>query len=164
MSPIIYFLTRYQADSLLYLKTSYRHRPAFYIKDASGEHKLRIRDISIDDQFSYRNGKIVYAAYENDARWRWRDYSVIKLLDIQNGQQRTITQQIKIFFTGYFLQRNKIAAVEVAIDGKSELHILDATTGNVENKISSSEVNLYTDPKFINEDSLVTAVRLKDGK
>ncbi len=36
--------------------------------------------------------------------------------------------------------------------------------GNVENKISSNEVNLYTDPKFINEDSLVTPVRLKDGR
>ena len=48
-------------DSLVYLKSSFRKRPAFYIKDANGEHQLKIRDISIDEQFSYRNGKIVYA-------------------------------------------------------------------------------------------------------
>ena len=151
-------------DSLLYLKTSYRHRPAFYIKDANGEHKLRVRDISIDDQFSYRNGKIVYAAYENDARWRWRDYSVIKVLDIHTGQQRDITHKSKYFSPDISANGTKIAAVEIAIDGKSELHILDAATGNVEKKISSNEINLYTDPKFVNEDSLVTAVRLKDGR
>ncbi|HZI54772.1 MAG TPA: hypothetical protein VFD56_13745, partial [Chitinophagaceae bacterium] len=46
-------------DSLLYLKTTYRHRPGFYIKSGSRQRKLRIKDISIDDQFSYRDGKIV---------------------------------------------------------------------------------------------------------
>ncbi|MGZ8550302.1 MAG: TolB family protein [Chitinophagaceae bacterium] len=151
-------------DSLLYLKTSYRHRPAFYIKDGKGEHRLRIKDIAIDDQFSYRNGKIVYAAYENDIRWRWRDYSVIKLLDIQTGRQKTITHRSKYFTPDISASGNKIAAVEVGIDGESELHILDAATGNVGKKFSSHEVSLYTDPKFINEDSLVTAVRLKDGR
>lgn len=28
-------------DSLIYLKASYRQRPAFYIKDKSGEHKIK---------------------------------------------------------------------------------------------------------------------------
>ena len=151
-------------DSLLYLKTSFRHRPAFYIKDATGEHRLRVRDISIDQQFSYRNGKIVYAAYEKDARWGWRDYSVIKLLDIHTGQQQTITQRSKYFSPDISASGDKIAAVEIAINGKSELHILDATTGEVKNKISSAEVILFTDPKFIGEDSVVSAVRLLDGR
>ena len=48
-------------DSLIYLKNSFRHRDAFYVKDINGEHRLRTRDISLDEQFSYRNGKIVYA-------------------------------------------------------------------------------------------------------
>ena len=85
------------ADSLLYVKTSYRSRPAFYIKDASGEHKLRVKDISIDEQFSYRNGKIVYAAYETDPRWGWKDYGVIKLLDLayrSGSKQSRIKQNI----------------------------------------------------------------------
>ena len=60
-----YFPYSAGADSLIYLKTSYRHRRAFYIKDAKGEHRLKTRDIAIDEQFSYRNGKIVYSAYES---------------------------------------------------------------------------------------------------
>ena len=57
-----YFPYSVGADSLIYLKGTARHRRAFFIKHGTGEHKLKVRDISIDEQFSYRNGKIVYAA------------------------------------------------------------------------------------------------------
>jgi hypothetical protein len=151
-------------DSLLYLKSSYRHRPAFYIKNANGEHKLKTRDISIDEQFSYRNGKIVYAAFESDPRWGWVDYSVIKILDVQTGQQRKLTSHTKYFTPDISFDGSKVAAVQVNEFGKSELHILDAASGQMIKAIHSSEISLFTDPKFIDENSLITAVRLADGK
>jgi hypothetical protein len=151
-------------DSLLYLKTSYRRRPAFYIRSNNGEHRLRVRDISIDQQYSYRNGKIVYAAYESDPRWGWRDYSVIKILDADKGEQQTVTHKTKYFTPDISANGSKIAAVQIAADGKTELHIIDAANGQVLKAIRSAEINLFTDPKFIDENSLVTAVRLHDGK
>lgn len=151
-------------DSLLYLKTSYRHRPAFYFKTANGEHRFKTRDISIDEQFSYRNGKIVYAAYESDPRWGWVDYSVIKIIDVATGQQRKLTDKTKYFTPDISSDGSKVAAVQVDINGKTGLHILDAATGELIKAIYSSDVSLYTDPKFIDEQSLVTAVRLADGK
>lgn len=158
-----YFPYNISSDSLLYLKTSLRHRSAFYIKTANGEHKLKTRDISLDEQFSYRNGKIVYSAYETDPRWGWVDYGVIKILDVQTGQQRSLTQKSKYFTPDISEDGTKVAAVQVASDGKSELHILDASNGQIIKAIHSSEISLFTDPKFIDESSLVTAVRLKDG-
>jgi hypothetical protein len=156
----------YQAgdDSLIFLKTTYRHRPAFFIKNKDGEHRLRIKDISLDDQFSYKNGKIVYAAYETDPRWGWRDYSVIKLLDIQSGQQRTLTHKTKYFTPDITEDGSKLVAVDFDPGGKSELHILDVNSGEVLQRLRSSEINVFTDPKFIDNNSLVTAVRLNDGK
>lgn len=151
-------------DSLLYLKSSYRHLPAFYIKDKSGEHKLRIKDISIDNQYSYRNGKIVYAAYETDPRWGWRDYSVIKILDVKTNEQKTLTRRTKYFTPDISPDGSKIAAVYIPSHGQYTLHILDAVTGKLINEISSSEIMLYTDPKFIDDSSLVSAVRLQEGK
>ncbi len=159
-----YFPYNVSGDSLLYLKTSMRQRPAFYIKDASGEHKLRTRDISIDEQFSYSNGKIVYSAYETDPRWGWVDYGVIKILDVKTGQQQTLTRKSKYFTPDISNDGTKVAAVQVSSDGKSELHILDATNGQVIKAIRSAEISLFTNPKFIDDNSLVTAVRLKDGK
>ena len=151
-------------DSLLYLKRTYRNRPAFYINDSRGEHRMRTRDISIDDQFSYRNGKIVYAAYENDPRWRWRDYSVIKVYDIKTKEQRKLTKKSKYFTPDISGSGKKVVAVQNDIRGQSALHILDANNGNIIKEIRFDNVNLFTDPKFIGEDSIVTAIRFKDGK
>jgi hypothetical protein len=156
----------YQAgiDSLVYLKASYRHRPAFYVKDNTGNHKIKTRDISIDEQFSYRNGKIVYSSYENHPRWRWKDYSVIKVLDIKTGAQYKLANKTRYFTPDISADGKMIAAVQVAENGRSELHVMDAVTGKVLSSIHASEINLFTDPKFIDSNNLVTAVRLQDGK
>lgn len=151
-------------DSLLYLKASFRHRPAFYIRDKSGEHRLRTRDISIDEQFSYRNGKVVYAAFESDPRWDWRNYSVLKVLNVHTGRQITLTKKTKYFSPDISNDGSKVAAVQFSEDGKSELHILDAISGSVINSFSSADINLFTDPKFSEDDKeIVSPVRLNSG-
>nr|HPN59267.1 hypothetical protein [Chitinophagaceae bacterium] len=151
-------------DSLVYLKSSYRHRPAFFLRDAAGEKRIRTRDISFDEQFSYRNGKIVYAAYETHPRWGWQDYSVIKLLDIRTGQKKRLTRNSKYFTPDISADGTRVAAVQVNTDGKSELHVLDANSGEVKQRIHSAEISLFTDPKFIDAQTLITVVRLKDGR
>jgi hypothetical protein len=158
------FPYRISPDSLIYLKASNDRRPAFYIKDREGEHMLRARDISTDQQFSYRNGKLVYAAYETDPRWGWRDYSVIKLLDIHSNTQRAFGHKTKYFSPDLSPSGASIAAVYVSENGKSEIHILDTENGELKNTIKSGDVTLFTDPKFIDDASLVCVVRLNDGK
>jgi hypothetical protein len=71
-----------------------------------------VRDISNDEQFSYRNGKIVYAAYETDPRWGWRDYSVIKILDVATNQQQTLRHKTKYFTPDISPSGGKIATVD----------------------------------------------------
>ena len=152
------------ADSLVYLKSSYRQRPAFYIKDRNGEHRISTRDISIDEQFSYRNGRIVYAAYESDPRWGWKDYSVIKVLDIQTGQQHTVKPKTKYFTPDISADGTKVVVVQVGADGRSALHLLHASNGELISNIQSPEVSLFTDPKFMEDGNLITAVRLANGQ
>lgn len=152
------------ADSLLFLQSAYNKRPAFVVKDQSGLHRLRVKDIAIDDQFSYRNGKVVYAAYETDPRWAWRDYSVVKVLDVATNKQRTLQHKTKYFTPDISAGGNRIAAVHIPDNGKAALHILDARTGDVLKEIASDQIMLYSDPKFVNDSTLVTCVRLQDGK
>lgn len=158
-----YFPYSAGTDSLVYLKASYRQRPVFYVKDKNGEHRLKARDISIDEQYSYRNGKIVYSAYETDVRWGWRDYGVIKLLDVKTGKQQTLTKKSKYFTPDISSDGSKVVAVQNNNNGSSELHVLNTSDGKVLRRIHSSEIAVFTDPKFIDEDNLVTAVRLRDG-
>ncbi len=89
---------------------------------------------------------------------------MIRMLDVRTGEQQTLTKKSKYFTPDISPEGFKVAAVQVGVDGRSELHILNAQTGEVVTAIHSSEINLFTDPKFIDENSLVTAVRLKDGK
>jgi len=152
------------ADSVLYLKKAYNKRPTFFIHDKNGAHFLKVRDISINDQYSYRNGRIAYAAYENDPRWRWRDYSVIKIFNIYTHQQKTITHKTKYFSPDISPGEDKVVAVYAGSDGRSELHILDIETGERRSVISAADIGLFTDPKFISADSIISAVRLKDGR
>lgn len=159
-----YFPFRISADSLLYLRTAYDRRPAFYLRDSSGEHQIRVRDISTDQQYSYRNGKIVYAAYSSDLRWGWRDYSDIRLLDLQTHEQRTITRHAKYFSPDIAPSGEYIAAASVNTSGHSEIHILRTSDGSVASRIHSGEIALFTDPRFVDEQHLVTIVRLPDGR
>ncbi|MFN8290974.1 MAG: hypothetical protein U0U70_11995 [Chitinophagaceae bacterium] len=164
------YVTDYQfpyvagTDSLVYLKSSYRQLPAFYIKDRNGEHRLRYKDISIDDQFSYRNGKIVYAAYESDPRWAWRDYSVIRILDVQTGEQHTLRSKTKYFTPDISADGSRVAAVQTGPDGKSALHVISSADGNVLRELQSPDIALFTDPRFMGDNALVSAVRLTSGQ
>ena len=49
-------------------------------------------------------------------------------------------------------------------DGTCELHILQVKDGSLIARIHSPDINVFTDPKFITNDSLVTAVRLQNGE
>ncbi|HEU5164284.1 MAG TPA: hypothetical protein VFU29_02020 [Chitinophagaceae bacterium] len=170
INPTLGFVTNYffpyqtEDGSLLYLKGSYRKRPAFVIKDNSGEHVLRVKDISLDEQYSYRNGKIVYSAYKPDARWGWRNYGEIRLLDVKSGNQQTITHKTKYFTPDINNDGSKIVAVNYQADGKCGLHLLDATSGSLLKNIESSEINVFTDPKFIDDNSIIACARFRDGQ
>lgn len=166
LSHVTNYLFPYQAggDSLLYLKSSYRRRAAFVVKDNAGEHVLRVKDISLDEQFGYRSGKIVYAAYKPDARWGWRDYSEIKLLDVKSGEQRNVTRRTKYFSPDISPDGKTVVAVHVDASGVSELHFINAEDGTAFQRVKDADVHLFTNPKFISGHSVITALRLKDGR
>ncbi|TBR19362.1 MAG: hypothetical protein EPO57_03770 [Chitinophagaceae bacterium] len=159
-----FFPFQLEQDSMLYLKSSYRNRPQFFIKDKTGEHFLCEKDISLDEYFSFRNGKIVYAAYQPDIRWGWRNFSNLKIIDIQTGVQKTITHKAKYFSPDISNSGNKIVAVQYDANGKCELHILDANNGAILKRIADTSISLFTDPKFIDENFVVAAIRNHDGR
>lgn len=159
-----YIPYRLGADSLLYLKKSYRNRAAFMIRTGGFERILRIKDISLDEHYSYRNGKIVYAAYKPDLRWAWRDYSEIRVMDISTSQQKTLTRKSKYFTPDISEDGSRVAAVHYDANSDCELHILNTETGQVINRISDNEISLLTDPKFLNNDQVVVCSRMKDGR
>lgn len=153
-------------DKIVFVRTSYTSAPAFFIRDirSQKEKKIKTKSVSLDSYFSFRNNKIVYAAYEPDTRWGWRDFNVIRVLDIASGSDRRITGKLKYFSPDISQDGSKIVTVRVGEDGKSELHILNSGSGKIERVIPNPDGLFFTHPKFYNDQQVVVAVRNRFGQ
>jgi hypothetical protein len=149
-------------DSLVYLKNSYQKIPAFYLKDKNGEQKIKQRNISSEDWFSYRNGIIAYTAYAPDARWSLTDYSDIILLDIKSGIEKKLTTKNKYFTPDISPSGKSVVAVLINDSLQTELHLLNSLDGSIINRIRSRE-NFFVHPRFIDEENVVVLKRRNDG-
>jgi hypothetical protein len=151
-------------DSMIFVRSGRKQIPEFVLSIAGKEKKLRIKDYSLDNHFSYKNRKIVYASYRTDVRWGYRDYSDLRVLDITTGKQQTLTNHTKYFSPDISVDGKKIIAVNVSPDTKTNLHILDASNGNIIKIIPNADKLFYTYPKFYTYNKIIAPVRNSSGK
>jgi hypothetical protein len=144
--------------SLLYIKSSYRKLPSFFIKDAFGERRIKLLNITSDNWFTYRNGTIAYTSYNTSARWSLNNYSNIVLLDVNTLAEKSITKKGKYFTPDISPDGSKILAVAFTDSLNSELHLLNRE-GGIEKKMQLSPGELFVHPRFIDDESFVVAVR-----
>ncbi len=150
-------------DSLLFLESSYRHLPRFVLQHNGQQKVLKLRHISSEDWFAYRNGKIVYTAYNTDARWSLTNYSNIVVLDMATGRERTLTKKRRYFTPDISPSGKKLAAIEIDSSTRSRLHLLDAETGELLQELTIGEGTMLLHPRFIDEETLVTVHRRRNG-
>lgn len=158
-----YYYPQYiSADSLLYLKSAYNKIPAFYLRDSNGEEKISLQNISSEDWFSYRNGKIAYTAYSTNPRWGLVDYSDIVILDIKTKSQKRITSKQRYYNPDFSPSGNKIVAVKITDSVLSELHVINNESGDV--KKFTNGYNYYINPRFADERRVIVSIRTPDSK
>ncbi|MEJ7821071.1 MAG: hypothetical protein WKF85_02050 [Chitinophagaceae bacterium] len=150
-------------STIVFVKSSFEKIHSFIIRNGKDEKKIRAKDVSLDNHFSYNNGKIVYTAYQPDKRWGSRDYANLQILDVATGKQQTLTHQTKYFSPDLNEDNTKIIAVKVNTDGKSILEILDATNGERLTSFPNPDNLFYTYPKFYS-DKIISAVRNSEGQ
>ncbi|UEG51148.1 hypothetical protein LK994_06630 [Ferruginibacter lapsinanis] len=156
-----------QNGDIIVLKNSNKKIPTFYSIDNKGnETKIAVKKISVDEYFSYNNGKIIYASYKPDARWGNKDFSQITILDIVTGKQQTIKQRSRYFSPDISHKGKKITAVEIDPTDtySSQSKIVIMNTDGAEKTIVYSDGHIYSFPKFSMNDSSVYAIsRTIDG-
>ncbi len=154
----------YDNGSLLYVGSSYKQIPHFVINNNGIEKRIRVRDVSLDNYYSIKNNKLVYAAFRSDVRWGYKDYNEIKLLDITTGKQYAVTRKSKYFSPDINASGDRIVAVEVLPDLHNSLHIINPESGAVLKKLSNSQNLFYTYPKFLDNERIISAVRNNKGE
>jgi len=138
--------------SLLLLKQSYTAIPMFIIRHADGtEQPVVIKDISHDDYFSYNNHKIVYSAYRADTRWGYRDFSIIKLYDMNTGEIKTIDHKCRYLSPDISHDGKMIAAVKMQPGLRASVVLL-TPAGKTVKEWSDSGAVIYSYPKFSADD------------
>ena len=150
-------------NTIVYVRSDYRHIPTFVSRNGNSEKRIRAKDVSLDNHFSYSNGKIVYATYHPDTRWGYRDYSDLRILDIATGNQRSLTNRTKYFSPDISRDGNTVVAVQVSTNGRSTLQLLNVSDGSIRFSIPNPDNLFYTYPKFYG-DKIISAVRNAAGK
>ncbi|GAO43719.1 hypothetical protein FPE01S_02_08250 [Flavihumibacter petaseus NBRC 106054] len=146
-----------EAGELLFLKSSYKRVAAFYLRKDGKEEKIRTKDRGLDNYFSYAGGLLVYAAYRPDARWGWKDYSELQLLDIHSGKQKRITRNTRYFSPALSPSSDSIVAVYNDPGAANALDLLDAA-GRLLRRLPNTGNYVYAHPAFAG-DKIVVAVR-----
>ena len=141
----------------------YRHLPAFYIRIKSGEHQLEVQRYFCWFILQLPQRKNWYTAYESDPHAGAGGLQVIRMFDVQTREQRSLKTKTKYFTPDISADGTKIVAAS-GHDGKSSVDVPNSSNGEVINTLQSAEVGLFTDPKFMDDNRIVTAVRLTNGK
>ena len=168
--------THFQADQLfpqftdsnhvVFVNSSYRLPPMFSSQRSGNPEtkKLHYRAVALDDAFSYRDQQIVYAAYEPDLRWGWKNYSVLRVLDLRTNKDRRLTNKTKYFSPDISRDGKLVVAVRMGELGESSLDILDISSGKKIQQLPNPDRLVYTFPKFLPTGSLVAAARNRKGQ
>ena len=151
--------------TILTLKLSYKNIPTWVIiKNDGTEKKIRIKDIADDTYYSYKNNTVVYTAFETSARWGWKNYSVLKIWDIQTNEVKQISVKSRLFMPDISADLKTVIAVHFGTDISNELQIITVDTKNSV-VITNKNNYLYTYPKFTSNDkAVISAVRNSKGE
>jgi hypothetical protein len=152
--------------NIIYLKSDFKRIPAFYLKNmvTGKEKKIKTKSISSDEYFSYNNNRIIYSANEPDARWGWKNYEVIKVVDLKTGEERKVTSKTRYLSPDISRDGTRIVAVNTDLSGANTLDLINASNGSVISTIPNPEKYIFTYPKFFQNNKIVSAVRNNSGE
>ena len=150
--------------SIIFVKSTYKKNPELVVRKGNHDHKIRTIDYTLNNYFSYKNGKIVYTSFQPDIRWGYRDYSDLQIIDVTNGRQQTLSKKTKYFSPDISDDGQTIVVVDEPASGKCNLKLLDLKTGKLIQQLANPDKLFYTYPKFIGNKKIISAVRNDEGK
>lgn len=147
-------------------KDGYAHVPGIYLTDSSGREQLLVRPgLGFDDFFSYRNGRIAWAASRYDVRWKWKEYTVIRVYDRHTGKTATVSARGRYFSPDISQDGQQLLAAVSSAEMNYSVQLLQSGTGNVIKSWSHPDNWYYTYPRFTPaDDAFISAVRNTQGQ
>lgn len=148
-------------DSVLALRRAYNQLAHWVIFSKGKASKLGIKNIGVDDYYTYKGGNIVYAAYSPDPRWQWKENSDIILYNIYDRTEHRVTKGKRYFSPDLSNDGQQVIAVDVAPGGKTSLDLINRETGERIKRFESMSDIYFSYPVFSQSDSIVYVISRK---
>ena len=121
--------------------------------DRNGKEKKLLRvGAYLDGSNSVSKNLIAWAEYEPDLRWDNRNYSDIRLFDLNTGKTRSLTRKSRYFSPNLSHNAKMIVAVRVSAGGESFLEILSTSDGKVLYSLKTDGSATFQSPDFTDDD------------
>jgi hypothetical protein len=153
-------------STLLAIKTGIDDVPKFvYLYRNGKEETIFTPGNYSSTRFSYATGKIAWSEEVPDLRWHNRSFSCIKVFDLQTQSLKWLSHKSRYFSAALSHTGKNIATVEVSLENKAYLVVLDAKNGNIISRSLAPDNLMLADPVYTHDDqSIITAVSGNPGK
>ena len=161
-----YRFPQYINDSLLLVeKSGLAQLHQLITLDSEGNEKLVFTPgYYYPSKFSYANGQVVWVEQISDPRWANRRYSVIKKLDVASRKETTLATKTRYFSPALSPDGLKIATIDIDLESRSTLRILDAATGSVLQSTKIDGNNSMHMPEWWGNDQILVVLIDNSGK
>ncbi len=149
-------------DSVLALRKSYNQLSHWVIFNQGKQSRLGVKNIGVDDYYTYKRGHVVYVAYMPDSRWQWKESSDIILYNIYDRTEQRITKGKRYFSPDLSNDGQRLIAVDVAPGGKTSLDLINRETGEKLKTYENGSGIFFSYPVFNYSDSIVYVIARKD--
>ena len=115
-----------------------------------------------NESLSVTDSLICWNEKQYDIRWSNKDYSVIKIYNFKSGKLSQLKGKTRYFAPSITNDGKMIATVSVMENGENSLLILDAVTGEIKQKIHTSDNAFFMTPRWSDDGKFIVAVVLND--
>ena len=146
-----------QDGTLIVQKGGYNEVRSYYRINPDGSEKLITLsglNSSVNNSLSVNAGKLVWSEVRAHPRWGLKNYSVIKVYDLNTQRKKRITKKSRYFAPALSPDGSKIVAVETNDNLQHTLVILDSTGKEIK-RLDNAENNFYSFPKWVDNESVV---------
>lgn len=150
-------------DSILAIKTSLSDPASFMIINPSSKTEKRIHTPGqmYPWHLSSAKNKIVWVEAQSDHRWENRDYSIVKVMNLNNKSVKKISNRTRYLSASISPNGKTIAAVENTSDNNNNLTFFDSETGVLLSSVKTPD-NVYIQrPQWSEDGEIITLIFLK---
>ena len=123
-----------KSGDILALKRDFSRLPRFVKLSEGVEEIIHIPGRMTFDRFSVAKGRIVWSEVKPDVRWGNRSYSVIKMYNIRQGSEKTLTEKTRLFAPDISDNGQHIAVIQVTQENEYRLIVLDTENGWIQKR------------------------------